>query len=41
VLIGDDYHATGETWPEVRRAFQDFFQTTDIENEGGKCYIVK
>lgn len=39
ILIGDDYHASGPTWPEVRRAFQDFFKTDQIENINGKCYI--
>ena len=41
VLIGDDYDPAGGSWPDVKRAFQDFFQTTDIENLGGKCRIRK
>jgi hypothetical protein len=41
VLIGDDYHATGDVWPGVRQAFQDFFKTTAIENAASKCYIAK
>ena len=41
VLIGDDYHPVADAWPEVRAAFQDFFQTTEIDNYGGKCLIKK
>lgn len=41
VLVGDDYHVSGDVWPSVREAFQSFFQTRDIEADGGKCYIVK
>jgi predicted O-methyltransferase YrrM len=41
ILIGDDYHHSGNTWPEVRAAFQQFFATTEIEATGGKCYIRK
>jgi hypothetical protein len=41
ILIGDDYHPNAESWPEVRRAFQDFFKTTEIENSGGKCLLRK
>jgi hypothetical protein len=41
VLIGDDYHSEGDVWPEVREAFQAFFNTKDIEATGGKCYIRK
>ena len=40
-LIGDDYHPSGDTWPEVREAFHDFFKTSVIENVDGKCYIRK
>jgi glycosyltransferase involved in cell wall biosynthesis len=41
VLIGDDYHPSGETWPTVRQAFHEFFKTEFIANLGGKCYIRK
>jgi len=41
ILIGDDYHSSGDTWPEVRAAFQSFFSTTQIEAVDGKCYIKK
>ena len=41
ILIGDDYHPDGGPWPEVAAAFHEFFQTTDIENIGGKCRIRK
>jgi len=41
VLIGDDYHETGDVWADVRRAFQDLFRTKTIENAGSKCYITK
>ena len=41
ILIGDDYHASGEVWPEVRRAFHAFFDTDHLENAGGKCIIRK
>jgi hypothetical protein len=41
VLLGDDYHATGDVWPEVRKAFQEFFKTAEIEAVDGKCYIRK
>jgi predicted O-methyltransferase YrrM len=41
ILIGDDYHPSGNTWREVRAAFHDFFHTTQLENQGGKCRIRK
>jgi predicted O-methyltransferase YrrM len=41
LLIGDDYHETGNVWPDVRRAFQTFFGSADIENVGGKCRLTK
>ena len=41
ILIGDDYHPNGESWPEVRNAFQDFFETKEIEHTGGKCLLRK
>ena len=41
VLIGDDYHPSGDTWPEVRAAFHEFFQATTLENLGGKCCVRK
>ena len=40
-LIGDDYHESGSTWPEVRQAFHDFFNTSRLENMGGKCLVRK
>lgn len=47
VLIGDDYHVDGLPlpWPEVRRAFDDFFGqlgiSTPLENYAGKCRMFK
>ena len=44
VLIGDDYHGDGYTWPLVQQAFDDFFTPlglTPIEHTIGKCRIVK
>ena len=41
ILIGDDYHPNGDMWPEVRRAFNAFFNAETIENSGGKCLIHK
>ena len=42
ILIGDDYHPTGSPhWPGVRRAFHEFFDTTEIENVPTKCYVRK
>lgn len=41
ILIGDDYEAEGGNWPEVRRAFNDFFQVDEVENRDGKCRIRK
>lgn len=41
ILIGDDYHPWGDTWPEVRQAFHAFFGSDEIENVGGKCRIRK
>jgi hypothetical protein len=41
ILLGDDYHPVGDTWPDVRKAFQDFFQRSDIQNAAGKCLIRK
>jgi glycosyltransferase involved in cell wall biosynthesis len=41
VLLGDDYHPSGDTWPEVREAFHDFFKVKFLENLGGKCCIHK
>jgi glycosyltransferase involved in cell wall biosynthesis len=43
VLIGDDYFANG-LWPDVKRAFDDFFEglnINSIENADGKCRIYK
>jgi hypothetical protein len=40
ILIGDDYQPEGG-WPDVLKAFNDFFGTTAIENSGGKCLIRK
>jgi predicted O-methyltransferase YrrM len=48
VLIGDDYFKkplVGQgKWPEVRRAFDEFFATTlhtKFESGDGKCYVGK
>ena len=41
VLIGDDYHPSGDIWPGVQQAFHEFFATTALENFMGKCYIKK
>ena len=41
VLIGDDYHPSGDTWPTVREAFHEFFKVDFIENVGGKCWVRK
>jgi hypothetical protein len=41
LLIGDDYHPVGDTWPEVRRGFHTFFGLDYIRNTGGKCVIMK
>ena len=41
ILIGDDYHASGNVWPDVRRAFHTFFNTDRLENTGGKCIVRK
>ncbi|MBV9755660.1 MAG: class I SAM-dependent methyltransferase [Alphaproteobacteria bacterium] len=44
LLIGDDYFAGGSTWPEVRRATDDFLKTvphSEFEFSGGKCRIAK
>lgn len=41
LLIGDDYHAYGDTWPEVRQGFHHFFNVDYIRNTGGKCVIMK
>ncbi|WAC47066.1 CmcI family methyltransferase [Asticcacaulis sp. SL142] len=41
LLIGDDYHPYGETWPEVREGFHKFFEVDYIRNTGGKCVIMK
>lgn len=41
VLVGDDYFADGDRWPEVREAFHAFFGSGPIENENGKCWIRK
>jgi predicted O-methyltransferase YrrM len=47
VLIGDDYFKgllSKGKWPEVRRAFDEFFAMTahtKFESGDGKCYVVK
>jgi hypothetical protein len=41
VLIGDDYYTNGVTWPEVRAAFKQFFNSEELENVDGKCWIKK
>jgi hypothetical protein len=41
LLIGDDYHAYGDTWPDVRRGFHEFFNVDYIRNTGGKCIVMK
>jgi hypothetical protein len=41
LLLGDDYHPYGETWPEVRQGFHHFFNVDYIRNTGGKCAIMK
>ena len=41
LLIGDDYHPFGDTWPEVRRGFHTFFNVDYVRNTGGKCVIMK
>lgn len=42
ILLGDDYHPLGiDVWPEVRAAFHDFFNTSALENFGGKCIVRK
>lgn len=47
VLIGDDYHRglfSGNKWPEVRKAFDEFFDATPhagFEHADGKCYVKK
>jgi hypothetical protein len=48
VLIGDDYHGgikwPGLKWPEVRKAFDEFFARTPhavFESGEGKCYVGK
>lgn len=43
VLIGDDYRE-GNNWPDVKRAFDDFFLVlglTPIENTNDKCRVRK
>jgi predicted O-methyltransferase YrrM len=43
VIVGDDYYTNG-TWPEVRKAFDEFFgalSLTPIENVAGKCRVRK
>ncbi len=39
-LIGDDYETSG-SWPDVKRAFDDFFDSAQIESRGGKCLVFK
>ena len=41
ILIGDDYHSDGNTWPDVRRAFHAFFSVDSLEGFQGKCYVRK
>jgi hypothetical protein len=52
VLVGDDYFKKSlvqgllgqEKWPEVRRAFDEFFAAnahTMFESGDGKCYVGK
>lgn len=41
VLLGDDYFPNGQHWPGVRDAFRTFFQSGDLENDGGKCWVRK
>jgi predicted O-methyltransferase YrrM len=41
LLLGDDYHPYGETWPEVRQGFHQFFNVDYIRSNGGKCVIMK
>ncbi len=44
LLIGDDYHADGIRWPDVRRATDDFLARTPhtaFEFGHGKCRVVK
>ena len=43
IFIGDDYRE-GNNWPDVKRAFDDFFEPlglTPIENTSDKCRLVK
>ncbi len=44
ILVGDDYDPVGNSFPEVNRAFDDFFRSQGlfpIDYLGGKCQILK
>lgn len=39
-LIGNNYYEDNSTWPEIKRAFDDFFKR-QIECHSGKCRVIK
>ncbi|HEY1941194.1 MAG TPA: class I SAM-dependent methyltransferase [Roseiarcus sp.] len=44
ILVGDDYDPVGNSFPEVNKAFDDFFRSQGlfpIDYFGGKCQILK